>query len=98
MPYDQFIQFVSDSKQNNWFPHWSKCNSKAPIELLILGGFQYLGQGWTFDDLEESTMISGEVHCNYFHALIQVGANILYPLYIVVPTTMEEYKTHRNEF
>lgn len=98
MPYDQFIQFVSDSQVNKWFPRWSKHNSKAPIELLILGGFRYLGRGWTFDDLEESTMISAEVHRNYFHSFIAVGANILYPLYVAAPTTMEECETHMHEF
>jgi hypothetical protein len=27
MPYTQFIQFVSDTKQNNWFPCWSRWSS-----------------------------------------------------------------------
>jgi hypothetical protein len=30
----------------------------SPIELLLLGSLRYLGRGWTFDDLEESTFIS----------------------------------------
>jgi hypothetical protein len=50
------IQFVSDAKQNNWFPHRCRWNSTTPIELLILGGFRYLGQGLTFYDLEESAI------------------------------------------
>jgi hypothetical protein len=98
MPYDQFIQYVSDAKQHNWFPRWSKCNSTSPIELLILGGFCYLGRGWTFDDLEESTMISAKVHCNYFHQFIIVGADILFPLYVLTPTTVEECQTHMHGF
>ena len=45
LPYAMFIQFVSDAKENNWFPRWSHWNSTCQIELLILGGFRYLGRG-----------------------------------------------------
>mmetsp|Transcript_22844 Transcript_22844/g.49849 ORF Transcript_22844/g.49849 Transcript_22844/m.49849 type:complete len:89 (+) Transcript_22844:2536-2802(+) len=27
----------------------------TPLELLMLGSLRYIGHGWTFDDLEEST-------------------------------------------
>jgi hypothetical protein len=43
IPYDQFIQFIADAEEKNWFTHWRKHNSKSPIELLILGCFRYLG-------------------------------------------------------
>ena len=79
------IQFVSDSKEKYWLPRWSHWNSTCPIELLILGGFQYLGRGWTFDDLEESTTISTEVQQNYFHEFIAIGANVLYPMNVLTP-------------
>ena len=36
IPYAQFIQFFTDAKENNWFPRWSKWNTKSPLELLIL--------------------------------------------------------------
>jgi hypothetical protein len=98
MPYKQYVQFISNAKESSWFPHWEKHNSTSPIELLILGGFQYLGQGWTFDDLEENTLISCEVHQNNFHEFIVMGANILYPLYVLTPTTVEDCQTHMHEF
>jgi hypothetical protein len=98
MPYAQYIQFVSDAKEKEWFPFWNKHNSTSPVELLILGGFRYLGRGWTFDDLEESTLISAEVHHIVFHEFIVVGANILYPLFVLTPTTAEECQTHMHEF
>jgi hypothetical protein len=97
-PYARFIQFVSDTKENNWFPRWSHWNNTCPIELLILGGFQYLGQGWTFDDLEESTIISAKVHRNYFHEFIAVAANVLYLMHVLTPLTNEDCQTHMNEF
>ncbi len=49
------------------FPHWNKWNSTSPLELLLLGALSYIGHGWTFDDLEESTLISAEVHRNLLH-------------------------------
>jgi hypothetical protein len=36
MPYPQFIQFASDARNDNWFPHWNKWNSASPLELLLL--------------------------------------------------------------
>ncbi len=46
----------------------------VPFELLILGALRYIGRGWTFDDLEESTNISLSTHRQFFHTFIQVGA------------------------
>jgi hypothetical protein len=39
MPYALFVKFVSDAKENDWFPHWKKRNITSSIELLIFGGF-----------------------------------------------------------
>jgi hypothetical protein len=44
IPYQQFIQFVSDARDNSWFPHWNKWNSSSPLELLLLGAFHYIGR------------------------------------------------------
>jgi len=96
--YAMFIQFVSDAKENNWFPRWSCWNNTCPIELPSLGGFQYLGRGWTFDDLEESTTISAKVRHNHVHEFIALGANVLYPMHILTPWTNEDCQTHMNEF
>jgi hypothetical protein len=98
LPYAQFIQFVSDAKKHNWFPRWNKWNSSSPLELLILGGFRYLGRGWTFDGLEGSTMISAEVHRNYFHQFLSVGSNILYPMYVSAPLSEVDVTSHMHEF
>jgi hypothetical protein len=96
IPYAQFIQFVSDAKENDWFPRRSKWNTTSPLELLILGGFRYIGQGWTFDDLEGSTMISSKVHWNYFHQFIDVGSKILYPLCVTTPLMQDDMSSHMH--
>jgi hypothetical protein len=98
LPYAQFIQFVCDAKERNWFPWWNKWNSSSLLELLVLGGFHHLGRGWTFHDLEESTMISAEVHRNYFHQFLSVGSNILYPMYVSSPISLVDVTSHMHEF
>jgi len=104
IPYQSFLTFVEEAKANNWFPRWTGKGTDAtgkkgsPVELLILGAFRYLGRGFTFDDLEESTAISEEVHRCFFHKFIEVGSTILYDKYVKTPTTAEEAREHMLEF
>jgi hypothetical protein len=42
----------------------------SPVELLVLESLCYLGHGWTFDDLQESTAISEETHQLFFHIFV----------------------------
>jgi hypothetical protein len=43
-------------------------------------------------------LISAEVDRNYFHQFISVGSEILYPLYVSVPVSEEELRSHTHEF
>lgn len=70
LPYQCFLDLVDEAAENKWFPRWAKASEpkkSSPLELMILGALRYLGRGWTFDDLEESTAISREVHRVFFH-------------------------------
>ena len=102
MPYESFLQFVEDAKEGNWFPRWmgTDCTGKdaSPLELLILGSLRYIGRGFTFDDCEESTAISEEVHRVFFHKFIKIGSTILYDKYVHSPVNAEEIATHTIEF
>jgi len=102
LPYESFLQFVEDAREHNWFPRWSKRNQNgddcSPLELLILGSLRYLGRGLTFDDCEESTAISEEVHRVFFHRFIEVGSTVLFDKYVLTPTTKEELAGHVAEF
>jgi hypothetical protein len=102
IPYNSFIEFVEDAKDNEWFPRWQSTDctghGSSPLELLILGAFRYLGRGFTFDDIEEATGISEEVHRVFFHRFIWVGSTILFDKYVITPTDMDEAKTHMHEF
>jgi hypothetical protein len=60
LPYDKYLELLQKVKANTIFESHmgtsGKNQTKAkPIELLVLGSLRYLGQGWTFDDLEENT-------------------------------------------
>lgn len=72
-PYAQFNWFANEAIKENWFPKWKPNGTDAagkkssPLKLLILGAFRYLGRGLTFDDMEECTAISEEVHRVFFH-------------------------------
>jgi hypothetical protein len=94
-PYAQFKWFVEEARKEKWFPEGK---SSSPLELLILGAFRYLGRGLTFDDLEESTAISEEVHRNFFHKFIKIGSTVLYERYVRAPQTKEEVQEHMHEF
>lgn len=102
IPYAQFTSFVEEAKEENWFPRWmgkdAAGKESSPLELLILGAFRYLGRGFTFDDLEECTAISEEVHRKFFHKFIEVGSTILYDKYVKAPLNEYELEEHMYEF
>jgi hypothetical protein len=57
-----------------------------------------LGRGWCFDDLEEVTSISEEIHRVFFHIFIKWGKEVLFPKYVKMPTTIQEIAHHVQEF
>ena len=70
----------------------------SPIELLLLGVLRYLGRRYTFDDLEESTSISEEVHRVFFHKFIYWGSTFLYSEFVTHPVSAgEELDFHKKE-
>lgn len=102
MPHNSFCDLVQDAREGEWFPRWmgnsASGTPSSPLELLVLGALRYLGRGWTFDDLEESTAISEEVHRVFFHEFIAVGSTLLFNKYVKVPSNEEELKDHMLEF
>ena len=67
MPHSQFIWLLSKVRNHPLFKRWIPLqHNTSPISLLLLGSLRYLGRGWCFDDLEEVSGISEEVHRVFF--------------------------------
>ena len=102
LPYDRFLQLVDDCRASDLFKRWTGKDAvgrdATPLELLVLGSLRYLGRGWTFDDIEEATAVSKEVHRTFFHRFIEFGSTTLYTKHVIFPTTFEEAIRHMREF
>jgi hypothetical protein len=70
----------------------------SPIELLLLGLLIYPGGSWTFDDIEESTVILAEMHCTFLHHFLNYGSTALFQKFVTFPINFAEAKTHMAEF
>jgi hypothetical protein len=73
----EMLQPKNFDSNDNIFLRWRERNDDlrkkktrvSPIELLLLGSLHYLGRGWTFDNLEESTFIAKDVHPSFLTSL-----------------------------
>ena len=64
--YVSCIEFLYQVKSHDMLKRWhQKRNNNKVIGLLLLGSLHYLGREWTFENLEETTSISEEVHHNF---------------------------------
>lgn len=84
LPYASYLELaamcIADANSaDGYFRCWQPGKTTAngtpcpPIELLVLTALRYLGRGWTFDDLEESTAISEEVTRTFANTFLQFG-------------------------
>ena len=64
----------------------------------MLGSLQYLGRGFTFDDIEENTAISKKKHRTFFRRFVEFGSTVLYEKYVLTPDNVNEAKTNMREF
>jgi hypothetical protein len=100
-PYSHFLELVRMVKESDLFKRWLSFDAvgkeSSPIELMVLGALRYLGRGWTFDDLEESTAIHEETHRVFFHVFVEWGSTVFFDSYVVHPTNAEEAAMHTHE-
>ena len=78
IPYDSFIELLSDIKIHPLFKRWhhKRVDTSVKLGLLLLGSLHYLGRGWTLDDLEEATSISQHVHRDFLEPLLSMVKTI----------------------
>ena len=102
LPYKQYLELVQQVQSNELFDRWcgSKSNNKkvSPVELLVLGTLRYLGRGWTFDDIEESTAIDKDVHRRFLQVFIRFGSTVLYNKWVITPVDVPEAKSNMHEY
>jgi hypothetical protein len=91
LPYCEFIKMVEHLKTQEEFGRWQNkdCigNEPSDLRLLLMGTLRYLGRGVTFDDIEEFSFISGEVHRKFFCTFLDYGNTYLYNKYVVNPAS-----------
>ena len=109
LSYLDLLELVSGDGNDELFDRWRteadgcigrnpKNKKVAPLELLLLGSLRYLGRGWTFDDIEEGTKVSREVHRCFFHAFTTFGARFLYPRFVHMPHTSADLRSCESEY
>jgi hypothetical protein len=104
MYWEDYRELVNEIRTNDYFAGkgWGKKNALGQpgvsIDLLVLGSLRYLGRGWTFDDIQESTYISEETHRRFFHDFVWMGKTFLYPKWVKAPVTAEEIRDCMHEF
>jgi len=101
LPYTCYLELLemceeeaasNDGYMKRWKVGAKAASKKAatPLSLLLLCALRYLGRGWTFDDLEESTAISQEVVWNFLREFIAYGAEKLFKKWVYSPRDLEE--------
>jgi len=70
----------------------------SPVELLLLGSLRYLGRSWTFDKVEEQTVILIGVLCKFFQTFIEFGSTNLYSMHVIMPVHLAEVQSNMAEY
>ena len=93
---------MQDCKASNLFNRWMSCDTTGrqptPVDLLVLGSLRNLGRGRTFDDVEECTAVSQEVHRVFFCQFTEFGITTLYKKHVAYLTNFKEAKRHMKKF
>jgi hypothetical protein len=64
---------------------------------MLLGALWYLRRGWTFDDVEEATLIDKETHRQFFHCFIDYCSTTMYKWFVILPLSSEDAASHMHE-
>lgn len=102
MAYESFIELSIIVEGNPQFNRWKSKDAvgmkAAPIRLMLLGAFRYIGRGWTFDDIEEATGVHEETHRQFFHVFIEWGSTVLFDEWVNPPDSTVDLMNHTAEY
>jgi hypothetical protein len=102
VPYPEYLGLVDDIKVHEIFSRWfnNDCTGSphSDIRLLVLGSLRHVGRGHTFDDIEESTFISRDVHRVFFNCFIEYGSTVLYKKYVIDAASKADVAHFQNVF
>ena len=102
LSYNQYLELVQLVQSNKLFDrqcgYKSNIKKVSQVELLDLDSLRYLGRGWTFDDIEESTAIDKEVHRRFFKDFIQFGSTALYQKWVITPADSTAANAKMHEY
>jgi hypothetical protein len=101
LPYENYEELLADLSNSGKFKRWQSADAvgrpSSPLALMLLGALRYLGRGWTFDDVEEATLIDEETHRQFFHCFIDYCSTTLYKRYVISPSSPEDAASHMHE-
>ena len=91
VPYSEFLKIADEIIKHELFARWTRndCVGNKPTDyrLLLLGSLRYIGRALTFDDIEEYTFVSSEVHRNFFSLFLKYGSTVLYKKHVSDPAS-----------
>jgi hypothetical protein len=101
LPYENYEELLEDLSNSGEFKHWELADAVgqplSPLALMLLGALRYLGRGWTFDDVEEATLIDEEPHRQFFYCFIDYCSTTMYERFVISPLSSEDAASHMHK-
>ena len=93
--FDSVLEIVEKIKEAEHYFWKSSTDHRgknaSPIHLLVLGSLRILTRNVTFDDLQEQTFISRDVHRCFFSKFMDWYSTKVFPTVVKMPTLHEVY-------
>mmetsp|Transcript_32764 Transcript_32764/g.59344 ORF Transcript_32764/g.59344 Transcript_32764/m.59344 type:complete len:265 (+) Transcript_32764:205-999(+) len=101
LPYENYEELLEDLSNSGEFKRSELADAvgrpSSPLALMLLGALRYLRRGWTFDDVEEATLIDEETHRQFFHCFIDYCSTTMYKQFVISPLSSEDAASHMHE-
>ena len=98
---EEVLGIVTTLKTHEDSPFLGKkiCDESDRLLLLVLAALRILTRNWTFDDVDEATDISRQVHEAFFIKFVKFYGEVVLPTLVKMPEpTAEAVRGNSNEF